>query len=209
MTARSGERRHRPRAGRRRAPAGGLERVVSALSALIEARDPYTAGHMRRVADLAGRIAQRLHAPSGMVETVVLAGRLHDIGKNSLPDTLLAQRSPLSPGQRRAIQEHVVIAERVLHGIGFPRAVVAAIAQHHERLDGSGYPRGLADGEIAAAARILAVADTVEAMSHARPYRAALERAAIEATLAAGRGKAFDASVVDAALAMLRASGPT
>lgn len=203
MTACRGERRNRrpidPASVRERS----LHEVISALVHMLEARDTYTGGHMSRVADLAGRIARRMRMPAEVIEAVRIAGQLHDIGKNGLPNGLLTQREPLSPEQRRLIEEHVAIGVRVLRDIDFPWPVREAVAQHHERLDGSGYPRGLRDGAITREARILAVADTIEAMLHARPYRAAFGRKAVETALLDGRGKAFDASVVDAALAML------
>jgi len=152
----------------------------------------------------AARDGDTSRLPDDAVETVRIAGLLHDIGKNGLPMELLVQPTPLTPPQRRLLQGHVAISLRVLQDISFPWPVLETIAQHHERLDGSGYPQGLADGAIRQGARILAVADTIEAMSHARPYRSALPIAEVEACLAAGRGRLFDAAVVDAGLALLR-----
>jgi PAS domain S-box-containing protein/putative nucleotidyltransferase with HDIG domain len=184
-----------------------LQGTVSALAGLIESRDPYTSGHMARVADLAARIARRMGRPAEEVEAVRTAGELHDIGKNSLPNELLVQPAPLTPEQRRAVEQHVAVAVRVLRDVEFPWPVLEAIAQHHERLDGSGYPYGLVGPAIIMEARILAVADTIEAMLHARPYRPAFTQAAVDDALATGRGSAFDAAVVDAARGMLREAG--
>lgn len=181
-----------------------LQATVKALVRMLEARDDYTAGHMERVSELSVRIAHRLGLTADAVEAVRVAALLHDIGKNALPLELLAQATPLTPPQRRQLQGHVAISLRVLQEIAFPWPVLETIAQHHERLDGSGYPQGLADGAIRQGARILAVADTIEAMMHARPYRPALPLTEVEAYLTAGRGRTFDAAVVDAGLAMLR-----
>lgn len=181
-----------------------LQGTIGALVRMIESRDGYTAGHMERVSELSARIARRLGLPDDAVEAVRIAGLLHDIGKNGLPMELLAQPTPLNPPQQRLLQEHVAISLRVLQDIVFPWPVLETIAQHHERLDGSGYPQGLAGDAVCRGARILAVADTIEAMSHARPYRSALPVAEVEACLAAGRGRLFDAAVVDAGLALLR-----
>jgi putative nucleotidyltransferase with HDIG domain len=181
-----------------------LRGVIAALTGLIAARDPYTAGHLSRVASFAERIAQRLGAPSGTISAVRIAGALHDVGKNGLSNALLALESALTPDQRRLIDEHVAIAVRALGELPLPRQVLTAIAQHHERLDGSGYPHGLAGDEISAEARILAVADTVEAMLHARPYRPAYAPEAVVHELMTARARKLDAAAVDAALALLR-----
>lgn len=180
-----------------------LQGAIGALVRMIESRDGYTAGHMERTSALSAGIARRLGAPDDAVETVRIAALLHDIGKNGLPMELLVQTTPLTPPQLRLLEEHVAIALRVLQDIPFPWPVLETIAQHHERLDGSGYPRGLTDTAISRSARILAVADTIEAMTHARPYRGARSIAEVEACLTDGRGKLFDAAVVDAGLALL------
>ena len=129
---------------------------------------------------------------------------MHDIGKNGLSNALLSQEAALTQDQRRLIDEHVAIAVRALGELPLPPGVLTAIAQHHERLDGSGYPKGLAGDEIAAESRILAVADTVEAMLHARPYRPAFAPEAVVHGLMTARGRTLDAAAVDAALALLR-----
>jgi putative nucleotidyltransferase with HDIG domain len=181
-----------------------LRGVIAALAGLIAARDPYTAGHLSRVALFAERIARQLGASREVVSAVRIAGALHDIGKNGLSNALLSQEAALSQDQRRLIDEHVAIAVRALGELPLPRGVLTAIAQHHERLDGSGYPKGLAGDEIAAESRILAVADTVEAMLHARPYRPAFAPEAVVHELMTARGRTLDAAAVDAALALLR-----
>ena len=180
-----------------------LRGVISALTGLIAARDPYTAGHMSRVALFAERMAQQLGAPSQTVSAVRIAGALHDIGKNGLSNSLLAQETALTHDQRRLVNEHVAIAIRTLGELPLPPQVLTAIAQHHERLDGSGYPKGLAGAEISTEARILAVADTVEAMLHARPYRPAFAPEAVAHELVTARACKLDAAAVDSALALL------
>jgi len=181
-----------------------LRGVISALVGLIAARDPYTAGHLSRVALFAERIARQLGAPGETVSAVRIAGALHDVGKNGLSNALLSQESALTPDQRRLIDEHVAIAIRALRELPLPPQVLTAIAQHHERLDGSGYPLGLAGAEISTGARILAVADTVEAMLHARPYRPAFAPDAVIHELMTARARTLDAAAVDAALTLLR-----
>ena len=177
--------------------------TITALVRLIEARDGYTAGHMERVSELSVRIAHRLGLSADAVDAVRIAAQLHDIGKNGVPVELLMQIAPLTPPQRQLLQAHVAIGLKVLQEVVFPWPILEIIAQHHERLDGSGYPQGLSDGAIQQGARILAVADTIEAMAHPRPYRPALPVAAVEECLTAGRGLTFDAAVVDAGLALL------
>jgi len=151
-----------------------LEGTIQAVAETIEARDPYTAGHQRRVTKLAVAIAQRLNLPSERVEGIRVAAALHDIGKMSTPAEILSKPGKLSKQEFDLLRQHPRVAHDILEGIPFPWPVENIVLQHHERLDGSGYPDGLEGNDILIEARIIAVADTVEAMSSHRPYRPAL-----------------------------------
>lgn len=151
-----------------------LNETVKSLSATHEKRDLYTAGHQQRVAKVAGRIASRMGLNASEGECLRTAALLHDIGKVCIPMAILAKPARLSPEEMGIIKKHPETGYDILQNIPFPQPVGAIILQHHERLDGSGYPFGLKGQDIHPAARILAVADTLEAMSSHRPYRPAL-----------------------------------
>ena len=151
-----------------------LEGTVDALSSTAGLRDPYTAGHQRRVATLATAIAKEMAIDPDQVEGVRVASTLHDIGKIYVPAEILSKPGSISEFEFKIIQGHAQASYDILKGIEFPWPVAKAVLQHHERIDGSGYPDGLYDGEIITEARIIAVADVVEAMSSRRPYRAGL-----------------------------------
>ncbi len=153
--------------------ARALSQTVEALAAASEVRDPYTAGHQRRVTDLAVAIAEKLGLEAFQVEGLRVAGLMHDIGKLAIPSELLSKPSRLTPTEFSLIQTHPEAGQSILRGIEFPWPVTDIVVQHHERLDGSGYPQGLTGDEILKEARILAVADVVEAMASHRPYRPA------------------------------------
>jgi PAS domain S-box-containing protein/putative nucleotidyltransferase with HDIG domain len=173
-----------------------LTATVAALGATTELRDPYTAGHQRRVAELAGAIAAGLGWDAARIEIVTTAGLLHDVGKIIVPAEILARPGRLSELEMEIIRGHAAASAALITGIEFGGPVAAVVNQHHERLDGSGYPQGLRGENILPEARILAVADVVEAMSSHRPYRSAL---GIEVALAEVRehaGVKFDADVV-------------
>ena len=180
------------------------EQTVLVLAAITEVRDPYTSGHQRRVACLAAAIAGELGMDRKKVRQVELAAMIHDIGKIEIPSEILSKPGRLSDIEYRLIQTHPAAGHRILQTIEVPWALAEIIHQHHERMDGSGYPRGLSGSEILMEARIIAVADTVEAMSSHRPYRAGkgIEAALDEVTLQ--RGKKFDPDVSDACLRLFR-----
>ncbi len=177
-----------------------VEGTVRALSATAEYRDPYTAGHQRRVARLAAAIAREMGLSPEQVEGVEVAGIVHDIGKSTVPTEILSKPGRLSPEEMALVRMHPRASFEILRKIEFPWPVALVSLQHHERLDGSGYPEGLAGEQILLEARILAVADVVEAMSSHRPYRAALglERALEE--VRTQRGILFEPQAVDACL---------
>ncbi|MCX5729971.1 MAG: response regulator [Deltaproteobacteria bacterium] len=180
-----------------------LSQTVQALAAAAEVRDPYTAGHQKRVTELAVAIAEKLGLPSERIDGLQVAGLMHDIGKLAIPSELLSKPSKLTGTERALIQEHPKVAHEILQGIEFPWPVASIVFQHHERLDGSGYPLGLRGDDILLESRILAVADVVEAMASHRPYRPALGVEAALEEIRAGRGQRYDAQAVDACIAVL------
>jgi PAS domain S-box-containing protein/putative nucleotidyltransferase with HDIG domain len=173
-----------------------LTATVAALGATTELRDPYTAGHQRRVAQLAGAIAAGLGWDEERIEMVTTAGLLHDVGKIVVPAEILAKPGRLSEPEMQIIRQHPTASAALIAGIEFGGPVAAIVNQHHERLDGSGYPQGLTGENILPEARILAVADVVEAMSSHRPYRAALGMEVALAEVREHAGITFDADVV-------------
>jgi putative nucleotidyltransferase with HDIG domain len=185
---------------------GALEGTIRVLAATVELRDPYTAGHQSRVSNLAAQIASRLNLSESEVHGIRLAGLVHDIGKVTVPTEFLTRPGVLRPAELELIREHAKIGEDLLSTIDFPWPIASIVGQHHERLDGSGYPRGLTGNEILLPSRIMAVADVVEAMSRFRPYREALGEDLAIAEIRANRGILFDPDVVDACLDVL-ASG--
>ena len=186
-----------------------LEGSVAALGATTELRDPYTAGHQRRVAELACAIALELGWDEARLKSLRIAARLHDIGKIILPAEILAKPGRLSEIEMQLIRQHAAAGAEVVSSIGFEQNVAEMIHQHHERLDGSGYPAGLRDGEILPEARILAVADVVEAMISHRPYRPALPIEAALSELEAGAGTRYDAAACEKAILLIREQGFT
>jgi putative nucleotidyltransferase with HDIG domain len=174
---------------------------------VAEARDPYTAGHQRRVTELAMAVAEKLGLSEQVVEATRAAGLLHDIGKLSIPAEILSKPSVLSPLEMSLMKVHPQSAYEVLRTIDFPWPVADIVLQHHERVDGSGYPQGLRGDAILMQARILAVADVVEAMSSHRPYRAALGIEAALEEVKQGRGVLYDVLVADACLDLFRVDG--
>ena len=177
-----------------------LEGTVHALASAVEMRDPYTAGHQRRVTQLAYSIAEEMGLSEDRIEGIHVAGLIHDIGKINLPAEILSKPGLLSDSEFALIKAHPQVGHDILKEIDFPWPVVQIVLQHHERMDGSGYPQGLKGEEILLEARILGVADVVEAMSSHRPYRPArgIDKALEE--IAQNKGKLYDSKVVDACL---------
>ena len=173
-----------------------LTATVAALSATTELRDPYTAGHQRRVAELAGAIAAGLGWDAARIEMVTTAGLLHDVGKIIVPVEILSRPGCLSEMEMQIIRQHAAASAALIAGIEFGGPVAAIVNQHHERLDGSGYPQGLKGENILPEARLLAVADVVEAMSSHRPYRSALGMEVALAEVREHAGEKYDADVV-------------
>ncbi len=185
----------------------GLVQTIQAMAVTIEKRDPYTAGHQQRVAELAVAIARKLGLPEEQVEGLRLSAMIHDIGKIYVPAELLNRPGRLSDLEFRIIQSHPSVGYEIIRGIEFPWPVADIVVQHHERLDGSGYPNGLTGERILVEAKILAVADVVEAMATHRPYRAALPLQAALEEIEHHRGTRYDPQAVEACLTLFRAEG--
>ena len=178
--------------------------AIAAIAATTEARDPYTAGHQRRVAEIAGAIATELALDPAEVDGIRLAANIHDIGKISIPIEILARPGRLTAIEWEMVKCHSEAGYDILADIKFPWPIATMILQHHERLDGSGYPAGLRGNEIVLGARIIAVADTVEAMASHRPYRPAVGLGAALQEIEQQRGILFDPQVVEACLRLFR-----
>jgi HD-GYP domain-containing protein (c-di-GMP phosphodiesterase class II) len=183
-----------------------LKETVRAMGTMVEQRDPYTAGHERRVASLTEAVCRVMDLSAAMSEGLVIASEVHDVGKVGVPAEMLSKPKRLNADERAIVQEHAARGHEILSGIDFDWPVAEIVYQHHERLDGSGYPRGLAGDEILLEARILGAADVLEAMASHRPYRAALGVEAGLAELRAGAGTLYD-TVVVAALKEVMARG--
>jgi len=181
-----------------------LQSTIKAISDIVESRDPYTAGHQRHVRDLSAAIAEEMGLSDDRIEGLQMAALIHDIGKMQIPAEILSKPGRLSTIEMSLIQTHPDVGFRVLRNIEFHHPVAQIVHQHHERYDGSGYPGSLSGREILLEARILAVADVVEAMMNHRPYRPALgiEKALDE--IVTNRGKYYDPEVVDACLRLFR-----
>ncbi len=180
-----------------------LFQTIAAITGTLERKDPYTFGHQNRVALLAALLARRLGLDHTAVEGVWFGALIHDVGKIAVPAEILNRPGRLRPLEMELVKEHPEIGYDLLKPIAFPWPVAEVVRQHHERMDGSGYPQGLRGDAILPAARIVAVADVVDAMITHRPYRAGLSKATTMEELTRGRGTAFDADVVDVCLAEL------
>jgi len=177
--------------------------TVLVIAKSVEARDPYTAGHQQRVSQLARSIAQEMRLDKAMIEGIRMGASIHDIGKIHLPAEILSKPAKLSEIEYLLIQAHTQVGYDILKDINFPWPVADIAHQHHERMDGSGYPQGLKGDDICLEARVVAVADVVEAMVTHRPYRAALGIEVALDEIKNGRGKLFDPQVVDACLKLI------
>ena len=180
----------------------GLEATLTALGRTAERRDPYTAGHQRRVTDLALAIARKLEYGEDACSALRTAGMLHDIGKLGVPAEILSKPTALSKIELELIRTHPQAAYEILADVAFPGPVAEIVLQHHERQDGSGYPKKISGDDILPEARILAVADVVEAIASHRPYRPARGIAAALDEIRAGRGTRYNQQVVDACVAL-------
>jgi HD-GYP domain-containing protein (c-di-GMP phosphodiesterase class II) len=177
-----------------------MNSTVQAITRTIDKRDPYTSGHQHRVADLSRSIAREIGFSENEIEGIYIAAAIHDIGKISIPAEILSKPVQLSDIEISLIQAHSQTGYDILKGIKFPWPIAEIVLQHHERLDGSGYPRGLAGDDILMAARIIGVADVVETMASHRPYRPSIgiDKALEEITQ--NKGILYEPLVVDACL---------
>jgi PAS domain S-box-containing protein/putative nucleotidyltransferase with HDIG domain len=180
-----------------------LEQTIGALASAIEKRDPYTAGHQQRVAYLAQIVAKQMGLSSEQVKTVFMASLIHDIGKIYVPAEILSKPAKLNEIEISIIRLHPGVGYEILKPIEFPWPICDVILQHHERINGSGYPHNLKGSEIMIEAKIICVCDVVEAMASHRPYRPALGlRPALE-EISANKGVLYDANIVEACLAVV------
>ena len=186
-----------------------LEDTVRAIATIVEMRDPYTAGHQVRVADLATAIARQMELPEDQLHAIRLAGTVHDLGKIQIPAEILSKPGRITDIEFSLIRIHPQAGYDILKDIDFPWPIAQMVLQHHERLDGSGYPQGLKGDTILLEARILAVADVVEAISAHRPYRAGLGIETALDEITKNRGIFYDPQVVDACVALFREQGYT
>lgn len=177
-----------------------LEQSIQTIAATVEARDPYTAGHQHRVSELATAIAGEMQLSEEQVQGIHLAAIIHDLGKIHIPAEILSKPGKLNNIEFMLIKTHPEEGYNILKDVKFPWPIADIILQHHEKLDGSGYPQGLKGDEILLEAKIICVADIVEAMSSHRPYRASLGIEPALEEIRRGRGIWYDASVVDACL---------
>ena len=184
-----------------------MHSTIQAISMTVEKRDPYTSGHQQRVADLAKAIAVELKLPENRIESIYMAAAIHDIGKISLPAEILVKPIPLSDIEISLIQAHAQAGYDILKGIEFPWPIADFVLQHHERMDGSGYPQGLAGEKILLEARIICVADVVETMASHRPYRPSIGMDKALEEIAINKGILYDPRVADACLNIFKAKG--
>ena len=175
--------------------------IIRALTAAIDAKDPYTSGHSERVARIAVRLAEELRMPAAKRSDLYLAGLLHDVGKIGVDDGVLKKTGPLTPEEYKKIQAHVEIGVTILKDLRKLHHILPGVRHHHESMDGTGYPDRLAGEEIPLEARILAVADSFDAMSSNRPYRRRLSLSQIDSILVQGRSVQWDPDVIDALFA--------
>ena len=184
-----------------------MQGTISAMSTIVDTRDPYTAGHQRRVADLACAIAEEMNFPEDSIEGIRMASLIHDVGKINIPVEILSKPGELNKFEFNIIKTHPEVGYNILKKVEFTYPVAQTVYEHHERMDGSGYPRGISGDEIFIGARIIAVADVVEAMGSHRPYRPSrgIDKALEE--VLRHRGVYYDPEVVDACLRLFKEKG--
>jgi len=184
-----------------------MDGTVKAISSALEFRDPYTAGHEKRVAELSSAIAAEMGLPADQVEGVRITGYMHDLGKIAIPAEILFKPGNLTENEINIVRTHPQFGYDILKEIKFVWPVALATLQHHERMNGSGYPQHLKGDEIMLEARILAVADVVETMVSHRPYRPARSTEAALAEISANKGVLYDADVADACVKVFKERG--
>lgn len=184
-------------------------RTLEVVSTMVELRDPYTAGHERRVGELAASIAAEMGLDEAFQQGLRMCGAVHDVGKIGVPAEILSKPTRLSKAEYQMVQQHAAQGYEILKSIELPWPLAEVARQHHERMDGSGYPRGLNGEDILLEARIIAIADVVESMGSHRPYRPAIGPALAMAEIEAGRGRLYDLDAANACLRLFREKGYT
>jgi len=181
-----------------------MKGTIYAMALTVEMRDPYTAGHQRNVASLTWAMAGEMELSESEIEGIHLAATIHDVGRTSIPAEILSKPSSLTDIEFLIVKRHPQVGYDILKMVEFPWPIAQIVLQHHERMDGSGYPQGLSGKDILLGARILAVADVIEAMASHRPYRPAhgINKALEE--ISQNRDTLYDASVVDACIKLFR-----
>ena len=186
---------------------GMFEDTVKVLASVVDLRDPYTAGHQRRVAQLSCAIARGMGLSEERVEGLRITGLVHDIGKVNVPSEILSRPGKLTESELSLVQNHARLGYEILREVDFSWPVAEVVLQHHERMDGSGYPQKLSGDNILLEARVLAVADVVEALSSNRPHRPALGLEEALREISENRGILYDEAVVDACLGLFAERG--
>ena len=181
-----------------------LTSAIDIASNIVEMRDPYTAGHQRRVSELAARISAEMGMPAQQIEEIRVAGLIHDVGKMSVPAEILSKPGVLSDVEFSLIKHHARMGYEIISSAHMEEPIAEMIYEHHERCDGSGYPRGLVGDEMLMGGKVLAVADVVEAMMSHRPYRPALGIEMALAEIERGAGSIYDADVCQACTTVFR-----
>ncbi len=184
-----------------------LDGIIQAMRRTVEARDPYTAGHQLRVANLAVAIATEMNVMKDRIEGIRMAGMIHDLGKISVPAEILSKPISLTEIEYALIKTHPMAGYNIIADIDFPWPIAQMVLQHHERMNGTGYPQGLSGESILLEARIICVADVVEAMASHRPYRPSLGIDAALNEISNNRGVLYDPPVVDACLRIFKEEG--
>ncbi len=184
-----------------------MDGTIRAMALAVEMRDPYTSGHQHRVAELGQAIAEEINLSAESIEGVYMAASIHDIGKISLPAEILSKPIKLTEIELKMIQAHSKVGYDILKGIDFPWPIAQTVLQHHERIDGSGYPHGLGENEILIEARIVGVCDVVETMASHRPYRPAMGLDKALGEVSGNKGKLYDEQAVNACLKLFNEKG--
>lgn len=184
-----------------------MEGIIQVVALTVETRDPYTAGHQRRVAELSGTIAREMGLPPEKIEGLRMAAMIHDLGKINVPTEILIKPTKLSDIEFSLIKVHAEVGYSILKDIDFPWPVARMVLEHHERINGSGYPNKLTGEELLIESRIMAVADVVEAIATYRPYRPALGIETALEEISKNKGILYDPEVVDACLRLFKEKG--
>ena len=181
-----------------------LYETIDAITLMSEIKDPYTSGHQKRVAIISSAIAAELGLSKDMIDGIYVAGLLHDVGKISVPNDILSKPGKLNEGEFMIIKNHPIVSYSILEHIEFPWPIASIVTQHHERIDGSGYPHGIQGKEMSIESRILSVADVVEAMTAHRPYRPALGLKKALSEIDHNKGILYDREITEACIKVFR-----